>query len=215
MLLCFIKRASSSDTIQGKGLVGPQRVVCRRWFVYSLPFLPAFCSPMRSSPAPDASLPQLEKGDAPLPQPNLYQSVNPANCSLQHGWHVHPSLFLLRLDLGCSMKNNYIWSTKRWMLRRRELKRNDKKKKSAPIPLGYWSKKGALCQTDTWILYFNIWASGCWEGLAALMGSGSVWGVFSGLALRFGRGKNMRIQKMLICKCYRTRKNLGWFQRKM
>lgn len=34
------------------------------------------------------------------------------------------------------------------MSRRRELKRNDEKE-AAPIPRGYWSGKGALCQSDT------------------------------------------------------------------
>lgn len=34
------------------------------------------------------------------------------------------------------------------MLRRKKLKRNDKKE-AAQIPHGYWSEKGALCQSDT------------------------------------------------------------------
>lgn len=39
---------------------------------------------------------KLEKGDASQAWPNLDWSINPSTCSLQHGWRVHPSLFLPR-----------------------------------------------------------------------------------------------------------------------
>lgn len=49
------------------------------------------------------------------------------------------------------------------MLRRKELKRNDKKE-SAQIPCGYWSRKGALCQSDTESSVEGSWA---WAGAEA------------------------------------------------
>lgn len=143
-LCCIIKRTSPTDTIQGRGLVGSQSVAWRRRFVQSLPSL---CLP-RPPAVPRGQIvlllsPCLSQKREML---NSYKPINPASCCLQHAWRAHPSLFLLRLDLGCFMKNNFIWSAKRWMSRRRELKRNYLKKKKSS--LGYWSKKGALCQAD-------------------------------------------------------------------
>lgn len=67
LLLYFIKRADSSDIIQGRTSVhGLEEEVCLLFA-----FVPAF-----SSPPSTASLPQLENGDAPLPQPDTYPSSN-------------------------------------------------------------------------------------------------------------------------------------------
>lgn len=43
------------------------------------------------------------------------------------------------------------------MLRRKNFKRNDKKE-AAQIPRGYWSGKGALCQSDTESSVVVSWA---------------------------------------------------------
>lgn len=113
------------------------------------------------------------------------------------------------------MKDNYIWSTKRWMLRRRELKRNDKKKKQPQSLLVSEATREHFVKLTCESFISIFWASGCWEESSChLVSWVLVWGVFSSLALRFGHWQNMRIQKMFICKCYRTRKILGWFQRK-
>lgn len=150
-LCCIIKRTSPSDTIQGRGLVGSQSVVWRRRFVQSLPSL---CLPRPPAVPRGQNVlllsPCLSQKREML---NSYKPINPASCCFQHVWHAHPSLFLLRLDLGCFMKNNFIWSAKRWMSRRRELKRNYlKKKKKLKSPLVIEARREHFVKL-TWNLY--------------------------------------------------------------